>query len=150
MCNVLVFSVFGDNQMFLSHLQRLQGGIKKSSFLLTFSTEGHDRRQWQHLRVPSGRGSFICSSFDMKPLREMVRQHSVTVGRQHMHLLVVTFILRVNHTVLRLSQYLAGNWKPKDINMSKMEPTVLRTEKRYGEPVLSGSSITMILKPLWL
>ena len=67
---------------------------------------------------------------------------SVTVGRKHVRLHLITFILCINHTTLQLSQYLEHNWKAKDINISKLKLTVLRTEKRYGEPVLSGPSIT--------
>lgn len=61
-----------------------------------------------------------------------------------MHLHIITFILCVNHTIPQLSQYLAGNFKAEGINISKIELTVLRTEKHYGNLVLSGSSITTV------
>lgn len=128
--------------MFLSHLQRLQGGIKSSRFPLRLSPEGHHRLQRQHLQVPSGQDSLICSSIHTKPLRKMVGQESATVGIQHMCLHIITFTLCVNHTILHLSQYLAGTWKAKDVDINRMELTVVRTERHNGEPALPGPSIT--------
>lgn len=53
---VLVFLVFGDNQIFLFHLQRFQGGIKKLPCYSpsSFSAEGRSKL-W--LQIPSGQGS---------------------------------------------------------------------------------------------
>lgn len=135
---VLVFSVPGDNQIFLSHLQRFQGGIKKLSCSpLSFSTEGH-YKLW--LQIPAGSlrtGVSEAAASLWSLWGRMMGRQPVTVVRQHIHLHVITSTLCANHSI---SQYFASNWKAKDININKVQ----LTEKHYGEPVLSGPPITIV------